>query len=264
MTNGLSGEMPFLEHLEELRFRLLWSVGSLAVCMMVSMVVVLRPELDVIGLLARPVLPFLPSGKLIFTHPADPISISLKVAFAGGLVMALPVIGYQIWAFLSPALHPHEKRVMIPVLLAATALFGSGVYIGWRWVLPVMLDVLFSIQSASLQQMITAADYFSFMVTTCLAFGGVFQLPIVVLTLTALGIVTPKGMSKFRRHAMAGSVIVSAIITPGDLVVMTALMALPLYALYEVSIIVSWFTFRAREKRLRQAAAAESIGGASA
>ena len=263
MTNGPTGEMPFLDHLEELRYRLLWSLGALVVSMMVAFAVVLRPEFDVIGLLAGPVLPFLPSGKLIFTHPADPISISLKVAFGGGLVFALPVIGYHIWAFLSPALHPHEKRLMIPVLLAATVLFGSGVYIGWRWVLPVMLDVLFSIQSASLQQMITAADYFSFMVTTCLAFGAVFQLPIVVLALTALGFITPRGMSKYRRHAMAGSVIASAIITPGDLVVMTALMAVPMYMLYEVSIIVSWFTFRAREKRLR-ARAAEGIGGAAA
>lgn len=263
MTDGPSGEMPFLEHLEELRYRLLWSIGSLMACMMVAFAVVLRPGLDVIGILAAPVLPFLPGGKLIFTHPADPITISLKVAFGVGLVAAAPVIGYHVWRFLSPALHRHEKRLMIPVLLAATLLFGAGVFIGWRWVLPVMLDVLFSIQSASLQQMITAADFFSFMVTTCLAFGAASQLPIVVFALTALGIVTPRGMSKYRRHAMVGSVIVSAIVTPGDLIIMTALLALPMYGLYELSIIVSWFTHRAREKRLR-VKAAESIGGVSA
>ena len=263
MTDGPSGEMPFLEHLEELRYRLLWSIGSLMACMMVAFAVVLRPGLDVIGILAAPVLPFLPGGKLIFTHPADPITISLKVAFGVGLVAAAPVIGYHVWRFLSPALHRHEKRLMIPVLLAATLLFGAGVFIGWRWVLPVMLDVLFSIQSASLQQMITAADFFSFMVTTCLAFGAASQLPIVVFALTALGIVTPRGMSKDRRHAMVGSVIVSAIVTPGDLIIMTALLALPMYGLYELSIIVSWFTHRAREKRLR-VKAAESIGGVSA
>lgn len=263
MTDGPSGEMPFLEHLEELRYRLLWSIGSLMACMMVAFGVVLRPGLDVIGILAAPVLPFLPGGKLIFTHPADPITISLKVAFGVGLIAAAPVIGYHVWRFLSPALHRHEKRLMIPVLLAATFLFGAGVFIGWRWVLPVMLDVLFSIQSASLQQMITAADFFSFMVTTCLAFGAASQLPIVVFALTALGIVTPRGMSKYRRHAMVGSVIVSAIVTPGDLIIMTALLALPMYGLYELSIIVSWFTHRAREKRLR-VKAAESIGGVSA
>lgn len=263
MSDGPSGEMPFLDHLEELRYRLLWSLGALMVAMMVAFAVVLRPSLDIIGILAEPVLPFLPSGKLIFTHPADPITISLKVAFGVGLVIASPVIGYHVWRFLSPALHKHEKRVMIPVLVSAALLFGSGVYVGWRWVLPIMLDVLFSIQSASLQQMITAADYFSFMVTTCLAFGATSQLPIVVFALTALGVITPRAMSKFRRHAMVGSVFVSAIVTPGDLVVMTALMALPMYGLYEVSIIVSWFTYRAREKRLRKAAA-ETIGGSAA
>ena len=263
MSDGPSGEMPFLEHLEELRYRLLWSIGALMVCMMIAFAIVLRPSLDIIGVLAAPVIPFLPSGKLIFTHPADPITISLKVAFGVGLVGASPVIGYHVWRFLSPALHRHEKRLMIPVLLVATLLFATGVYIGWRWVLPVMLDVLFKIQSASLQQMITAADYFSFMVTTCLAFGAASQMPIVVFALTALGLITPRGMSKFRRHAMVGSVIASALVTPGDLIVMTALLALPMYGLYELSIIVSWFTYRAREKRLRAAAAEATIGGAA-
>jgi len=260
MTAGLSGEMPFLDHLEELRHRLFWSLGALVVCMMIAFTVVLQT--DVIGVLAEPVLRYLPSGKLIFTHPADVITISLKVAFGVGLLGAAPVIGYHVWRFLSPALHPHEKRLMIPVLLSATVLFCAGVYIGWRWVLPVMLDVLFGIQSASLQPMITATDYFSFMVTTCLAFGAASQTPIVVFALTALGIVTPKGMSKFRRHAMVGSVIVSAVVTPGDLIVMTALLALPLYGLYEVSIIVSAFTFRARQRRLRKAES--RVGEASA
>jgi sec-independent protein translocase protein TatC len=260
---GPAGEMPFLEHLEELRYRLLWSLGALVVAMMAAFAVVLRPELDVIGVLAAPVLPFLSDGKLIFTHPADPITISLKVAFGVGLVLAAPVIGFHVWRFLSPALHPHEKRLMVPVLLLATLLFGSGVYIGWRWVLPVMLDVLFGIQSASLRQMITASDYFSFMVTTCLAFGAIFQLPIVVFALTALGLVTPAGMSRYRRHAMVGSVLVSAIVTPGDLIVMTALMALPLYGLYEVSIVVSWLTHRARQRRLKREGD-RTIGGAAA
>ncbi len=263
MSDGPTGEMPFLEHLEELRYRLLWSLGALLVAMMVAFAIVLRPGLDLIGLLAAPVLPHLPNGKLIFTHPADTITISLKIAFGLGLIVAAPVIGFHVWRFLSPALHRHEKKLMVPVLLAATLLFASGVFIGWKWVLPVMIDVLFGIQSAALQPMITAADYFSFMVTTCLAFGAASQLPIVVFALTALGVITPRGMSKFRRHAMVGSVIVSALVTPGDLIVMTALLALPMYGLYELSIIVSWFTYRAREKRLRRAAA-ESIGGATA
>ncbi|MEK0430930.1 MAG: hypothetical protein RL139_734 [Gemmatimonadota bacterium] len=261
MTPSPAAEMPFLEHLEELRFRLLWSVGTLVVCMMVAFAVVMQPGADVIGHLAAPVMPFLPNGKLIVTHPLDPFTISLKVAFALGLVLALPVIGYHLWHFLAPALHPHEKRLVIPVLLGATGLFALGVFLGWRFVLPIMFEVLVKMQSASLTPMFTAADVFGFMVSTCLAFGAVFQLPIVVLALTALGLLTPSTMAKYRRHAMAGSVFVSAIVTPGDLLVMTALMAAPLYGLYEISIIVSWFVHRSRQRRL---AREQAIGGAAA
>lgn len=263
MTDGPSGEMPFLDHLEELRYRLLWSVGSLGVAMMLAFAVTMRPSFDVIGFFAAPILPLLPTGKLVYTHPVDPVTIRLKIAFGFGFVLSSPVIIYQIWAFLSPALHKHEKKLVMPVIFGATLLFASGVFIGWRWVLPVMLKVLFSFQAESMQMMITANEYFSFMVTICLAFGAIMQLPIIVMALTALGLVTPAAMAKVRRHAAVGSVFLSAIITPGDLVTMTIVMALPLYSLYEVSIIVSWLTKRARDRRLRRAER-ETIGEAAA
>lgn len=261
MKDGPSGEMPFLDHLEELRYRLLWAVGALGVAMLVAFAVILRPTFDIVGYFAVPILPMLPDHRLIFTNPVDPVTIRLKIAFGFGLVAAAPIIIYQVWAFLSPALHKHEKRLVLPVIGGATSLFAFGVWVGWRYALPVMLEVLGSFQSDSMQMMITATEYFSFMVTICLAFGGVMQLPIVIMALTALGLVTPSLLGKFRRHAMAGSVVASAIITPGDMITMTVVMALPLYALYEVSIIVSWVTHRMRQRRLRRAAAAESIGG---
>ncbi len=253
MTDGPSGEMPFLEHLEELRYRLLWAVGSLLVAMMIAFTVMLRPSFDIIGYFAAPILPMLPNHKLIVTNPVDPVTIRLKIAFAFGIVIASPVILYQIWAFLSPALHRHEKKLVMPVLGGAALLFGTGVWVGWRYALPAMLNVLMTFQADSLQMMPTATEYFGFMVTICVSFGAVMQLPIVVMALTALGFVTPSLLSRYRRHAMAGSVVVSAIITPGDLITMTVIMALPLYALYEVSIIVSWFTFRAKQRKARNA-----------
>lgn len=260
MSNQTPGEMPFLDHLEELRFRLFWGFGALLVSMLVAFAIVWR--FDVIGVLAAPIIPFLPNGKLVFTHPADPIGIVLKVSFGLGLVAASPVIVYQAWAFLSPALHAHEKKIVIPVIAGATALFATGVFLCVRFVLPAMFGVLLSFQSASLEQMITAADYFSFAVTLCLAFGGTFQLPIVVLALTALGLVNPTMLARYRRHAAVGSIFGAAIITPGDLLIMTLMLGVPLYLLYEVSIVLSWFVHRAREKRLR--AASGSIGGAAA
>lgn len=261
MTSGPSAEMPFLDHLEELRYRLMWSAGALLLGVVGALVIVLRPEFDVIGLLAAPVMPYLPAGKLVVTHPLDPFSISLKVAFAVGLVCSLPVVGYHLWSFLSPALHPHEKRLMVPVLLGATVLFGSGVFLAWRFVLPIIFEVLVGMQSASLQPLFTAREVFGFMVTTCLAFGAISQLPILVLALTALGLVTPAAMMKFRRYAMAASFVISAVVTPGDLLIMTVLMAVPLYALYEISIIVSWFVHRRRMRRIGAVAVFAALVG---
>jgi sec-independent protein translocase protein TatC len=260
VTNGSAGEMPFLDHLEELRYRLLWSIGALAVCMMIAFTVVLR--YDVIGLLSAPVQGFIPGGKLVFTHPADPFSITLKIAFLCGVVGAAPVIGYHLWAFLSPALLPHEKRVAIPVLFGAVILFGVGVWLAILWVLPASFDVLFGIQSAALDPMITAKDYFSFALSMCLACGAAFQLPIVVGALTALGLVTPAVLGRFRRHAVVGSLLVAAMITPGDLILMTLMIGVPLYGLYEVSIVISFVIHRRRVRRER--AAAERIGGTAA
>ena len=139
--------MPFLDHLEELRWRLLWSGGALLIAMVVAFTLV--SNYDVIGILAYPAREFLHGGKLIYTHPADPFTILMQVSFGVGLVMAFPVIGYQVWAFLSPALHPHEKRVIIPVLIGAAGLFVIGCTLAVLWVLPITLGLLGSIASSS-------------------------------------------------------------------------------------------------------------------
>lgn len=258
MSKPPAGEMPFLDHLEELRMRLFWALGALMLCMFTSFALVWR--FDVIGILAAPITPYLPSGKLVFTHPADPIGIVLKVSFGLGLLAASPVIVYHVWSFLAPALHPHEKRIVIPVLMGAVMLFGAGVALCIRFVLPAMFGVLLSFQSASLEQMITATEYFSFAVTLCLAFGGSFQLPIVILALTALGLVNPTVLGRYRRHAVVGSLLAAALITPGDLLIMTLMLGVPLYGLYEASIVLSYFVHRSRERRLRREAG--SIGKA--
>lgn len=255
-----AGEMPFLDHLEELRVRLFWAFGTLAVATMVAFALVWNyPVVDVIS---TPIKPYLPDGKLIFTHPADPIAIVLKVAFGLGLAGASPMIVYQLWAFLSPALHPHEKRVVVPVIGGAFALFLTGAFLAVRFAMPAMFEVLYSFQSASLAPMISAREYVGFAVTMCLAFGGAFQLPIVIVALTMLGLVTPGTLSKFRRHAAVLSFVVASIITPGDLIIMTLWLGVPLYGLYEVSIVLSWFVDRARRRRNR--ADDPSIGQASA
>src|SRR5919204_2246098 len=160
MTKSTGAEMPFLDHLEELRWRIIWSLAALAVGIVIGFVLVTK--LDVIGLLSRPIAPLLHGQKLIFTHPGDPFSIVLQVAFFVGLVLALPVILYQLWAFVAPALYEHERRVVIPLLVGAVALFVAGVSLSYFVVLPFTLRFLLGLQANALQPMVSATEYFGF------------------------------------------------------------------------------------------------------
>lgn len=248
--------MPFLDHLEELRWRIIYSLGALVVGIAVGFFAALK--LNLLQVLQRPLLPYLQGRTLVYTHPGDPFSVLLQMAFVVGVAVALPVIGYQLWAFLSPALHKHEKRVVIPVLVAGTFLFAAGVALAYFIVLPMTFRFLFALQSEALTPMITVSDYFSFLTSLCLAFGAVFEVPIVIVALTALGIVTPKQLGNFRRYAIVLTLAGSAIITPGDLFTTTLALALPLYLLYEVSIGVSYLIYRRRQRREAALAADQS------
>jgi sec-independent protein translocase protein TatC len=254
-------EMPFLDHLEELRWRIIWIMVAVVVAFMVGFTVV--SNYDIIGILEFPAKEFLHGQKLIYTHPADPFTILMNVSFGVSFVLASPVIFYQVWAFLSPAMHAHEKRLVVPLLIGAVGLFLVGCTLSVLWVLPITLELLGSISAASLTPMISAVEYFSFAVMLTLAFGVVFELPILIVILTAIGLVTPRFLSTYRRHAFVILLIVCAVITPGDMVISTLMLFIPLYGLYEVSIILSWLVFRAKQKKVRREAEAERIAPAS-
>jgi sec-independent protein translocase protein TatC len=241
-------EMPFLDHLEELRWRIIWSLAALMVSVGVAFWVML--QFDVIGLLEKPILPYLNGHKLVYTHPGDPFSIVLNAAIALGVAIALPVIFYQLWSFISPALHRHEKKLVMPMFAFATFLFASGVSLSWFVVLPLALPWLMNFGGPSLDPMITASEYFGFAISMTLAFGICFELPIVIVSLALLGVVTPQFLNKFRRHAIVVCVIIGAFLTPGDLVWTTLAMAVPLYFLYEVSVVLTIFIHRRRIRRL--------------
>ena len=251
-----TGEMPFLDHLEELRWRIIYSLVSLLVTVGIGFYVAIR--WDIITVLARPVLPLIPEHKLVYTHPNEGFTIILEAATTFGLVMSAPVILYQVWAFLSPALHRHEKRVAIGVLLSGTVLFLSGAALAFYVVVPLALPWLFGFASPSMVPLITAEDYFGFLLGMVLAFALSFELPIVVLALAALGIVTPQFLSKYRRHAIVVIVIIGAFLTPGDMVWTTIWLAVPLYALYELSVMGAYVIFK-RKARRRAALEAEGV-----
>jgi sec-independent protein translocase protein TatC len=242
-----SGEMPFLDHLEELRWRIIYTLGALVIGIGIGFFATLK--LDLILWLQKPVLPYLRGQTLVYTHPGDTFSVLLQMALVVGIAVALPVIGYNVWAFLSPALYKHERRIVIPVLFAATLLFAGGVAFCYFLVLPMTLKFLFGLEATSLTPMITVSEYFGFVTSMCLAFGGVFEVPIVIVALSAFGVVSPQTLGKFRRYAVIISYGVSAIITPGDLFTTTLALAVPLYLLYEVSVAISWVIYRRKARK---------------
>jgi sec-independent protein translocase protein TatC len=241
-----SGEMPFLDHLEELRWRMLWSLLAIIVATVVGFLLV--TSFDVLGLLIAPITPFLDESKLKFLSPTEPFFITLKLALGVGLLLASPIIIYQAWAFLSPALMPNEKRSIVPSLYFGLVLFMVGVAMAYFIALPVTLRFTMGFQTASLEQSIVIGEYLSVVLRLLFAFGVLFELPVLILTLTAMGLVTPEFLAEKRRHAILLITVACALITPGDVVVLTVLMMMPLVLLYEVSIGLSKLVVRRRSR----------------
>ncbi|MDH4045838.1 MAG: twin-arginine translocase subunit TatC, partial [Gemmatimonadota bacterium] len=239
------GEMPFLDHLEELRWRILWSLAALVAGTVIGFLLV--QHVDVLALLKRPIAPFLPDGRLFITRPTDAFLITLKLAAMVGVVLAAPVVGWQVWAFLSPALYERERRFVVPAMGAGLVLFVTGVLIAYLWVLPAALRILFSFQREDLETIITADAYFGFAAQIILAFGVMFELPLVIVLLAAFGIVNPAFFAKNRPVALVVAAVVAAFLTPPDVVSMMMLLA-PLMLLYEGGILVGRLLWRSRRK----------------
>jgi sec-independent protein translocase protein TatC len=234
--------MPFLDHLEELRWRLLWSIIAIVLFTIIGFFIVVR--FNVLGILEAPIEPFLDGSRLKYLSPTEPFFITLKLALMVGLLLASPVVGYQLWAFLAPALKPEEKRAIVPTLCFGVALFLAGVAMAYFVALPVTLEFTMGFQTESLEQAIVIGQYMSVVVRLLIAFGLVFEMPVVILAFTALGLVTPEFLAAKRRHAIAIITIVCSLITPGDVITITILMMVPLVFLYEVSIGLAKFIVR--------------------
>jgi sec-independent protein translocase protein TatC len=235
--------MPMLDHVEELRRRLFWIVGAVIGATAAAAFVVFT--FPVIRMLELPIREYLPSHKLAFTHPTDPFDISMHAAVAFGIVASFPVILRQVWSFVRPAMTPQEERLSRFAIGGSVVLFVAGVALAWGVVLPLAVQWLMGLQTDALTPVITAREYFAFALDMALAFGLSFQLPIVVVGLAWLDIVTPERLARLRKVALFGSVLVGAVLTPGDLVWTTLAMAIPLYGLYELSLVaarrvVSW------------------------
>jgi len=235
-----SSGMGFLSHLEELRWRLLKSFFSLIVMAIVAYY------------FSDYILEFLiaPLGdiQLHVTEVAGSFYAYLKISLFAGIVGASPIIFYQLWSFISPGLYKHEKKALLPLVTVSTLLFVTGAYFCYKVVLPISLKFLIGFAGDILKPIITVGSYLSFSGLLLLAFGFGFQLPILCYILGRMGIISASFLSKGRRYAVVILLIVGAIITPPD-VFTQFMLAVPMYFLYEISIIVVRFTAHERKKK---------------
>jgi len=231
--NGSAGEMPFLDHLEELRQRILRSLAAVVVGFAIGLWAVERFQL--VNVLKAPIAKYLPAGKLIVTSPTEPLMIVFKLGFVVGLVLASPVILWQLWAFLAPALGPQAQRTVTALTAFATLLAAGGLLFGYFLVLPAAVHFLTNFDSSLYDIQIRAKDYYSFAALVELATAVVFEVPIVVLGLVRLRVVTA---AKLRRNWKVGIVTMTAVAValPGVDPVTTCFEAIPLLVLYAGSV----------------------------
>jgi Tat protein translocase TatC len=240
--NAPAGEMPFLDHLEELRGRIFWILGALAVGVGVGIWLVIRYELVVE--LTKPIAPYLPGGQLTVLSITEPVMVNLKLGFVFGLVLASPVVIAQLWAFLAPALYDRERKALVPALIAGLGLFLTGAWLGWAYAVPLTVRVLLTWQADAFINQITFANYFSFLLSMTLALGLCFELPLIMIVLAALGVMDAKRYNQFRRYAIVLSFIAGAVLSPGSDPMSMMLFTIPLLLLYEIGVVGSYLLRR--------------------
>jgi len=228
-------EDTFISHLVELRDRLLRaliSVGIVFVCLFPF-------ASDLYDVLAQPLLGALPQGaKMIATGVVTPFLIPVKVAAMVAFSVALPYVLYQAWAFVAPGLYAHEKRLVMPLIVASTALFFLGVAFCYFFVFRLVFDFVFNIAPQSITVAPDIENYLNFVLTLFLAFGVTFEVPIVVLVLTRMGIVSIEQLVNIRPYFIVGAFVLAAIVTPPD-VISQLLLAFPMWLLFEVGLLAA-------------------------
>jgi sec-independent protein translocase protein TatC len=234
--------MPFWDHLEELRRRLI-----LSGVVLIALAVVAFYFGDVLmAVLRRPLERARPDLELHLFGVPEAFVVRMKVAIAAGLAVGVPFFVFQLWRFVAPGLRRREVRAVAPLLFFSVVMLAVGVSFAYFVVLPMGITFLLSFARDGLTPLLMLNEYFSFVATFVVAFGIVFQLPVVLVMLGRLGLVSSRTLARGRRVAAVGILVLSAVITPPDLVSQVAIGA-PLYLLYEISVLLVWRSQRSRQ-----------------
>ena len=237
--------MGLLDHLDELRRRIVYTLVALVVACGVCWTFVE----EIYAFLERPILPFLPEGtKLSYLGPADPLMLYIKVALLAGVFLASPFLLYQAWRFIAPGLYARERRWAAPFVVLGTGFFLAGGAFAYYVAFPFAVEFLLGV-GEQFQPVITIERYFRFLMTVILGLGVMFELPIVIFVLAQVGVVTPGFLMRHFRWAVLLIFLTAALITPTPDVVNLCIFAVPTIGLYLLGVAAAWVTTRGRRKR---------------
>jgi sec-independent protein translocase protein TatC len=222
--------MPLVDHLSELRRRVIWSIVAISV----GSIITFAASEAIIRVLTAPIPPTIPK---VVTSLGDAFAIRLRIALVGGVILGMPVILWHVWRFVSPGLTPTERRAVLPWIPAALFFFALGVSIAYV-VLPFAAQFLLSFLTADLTLLLSLREYFDFVTTLFLAFGILMEFPILLVGLSRVGIVTSERLRRSRRYVILAIAIFSAVATPGGDLVSPAVLGLTLYVLFELTTFV--------------------------
>jgi len=244
-------EMPtmgFLEHLEELRKRIIYSIIAIAVGFFACWGYAEK----IYEIMQRPIMVALQhnglSEKLVYLNPTEPFNLYIKVGAMAGLFVASPFVLYQIWLFISPGLYRHEKRYVMPFMFSTVGLFLAGGYFGYKLVYPQALEFLIS-YGKQFQPMITIGEYTDLFLTIIIGMGVIFEMPILVFFLSLMGIVSAGWMWRNLRYSILVIFIIAAIVTPTTDILNMCIFAAPMVALYVLSITIAWLVHPKQRKK---------------
>ncbi len=238
--NGEEAQMSFIDHLEELRWRLIWALLGVTVGTIVCWIFI---DFIVEGILLKPATEF--HLKIINLKPFGQVFLYMQVAFVSGIIVSIPNVFLQIWKFIGPGLYRHERRYAALIVIFTTLCFAGGAAFAYFIILPAAFKFFVSFGTSYIENTISIEEYLNFTINLLLGAGLVFELPMVSFFLSRLGILTPQFMRKYWRHAVVIIFIFSAFLSPGTDPVSMVLLAIPLIALYEISI---WISRLSRKK----------------